>query len=676
MLKQLSRLERSRKLVIVGFAVLMAVSLVVFFTPNRGSNSVEPTKSEEVLAKVNGDSVTVGEFAMSKEGVQQRFSQFGGQVTLAQMGFTDKRILDGLVQQRIVAQEAERLGLAASNGEVADEIRQQFADPAGKVDIARYKEVVDSRYGGIERFEGAERNRISGEKLRAFVTAGVSVSEDQVREEYKRKETFFDVTYAIISPEKLAEKIAPSDADLRSYYDQNKAKYNITVPQKKIRYLYVDMAKVGEKLPLSDKDLRAEFDKMAPANKVAGVKVQQIVLKVARKDLDSQVEQKTKDLLVKARGTSGESTEQAFAELARGNSEDAATARNGGFLPRPVKKNANKPDALYERAVDMQPGQVTDVPIRYGGAFYILRRGEEVQKTFDEARLELLASLRNRRSYAAAAKLAERAQARFKETKDAQKVAQELAAEANMSPADMVRETPYIKPGDDVPNIGSSQQFEEGIAPLNNVNDVGDRTSIKGGFAIPMLVEKKEPRIPDFEEVKDKVAKAVRAERAEGQLDQKARELASAAGSPADLKAAAEKMGFDAATEADYKLEAPLGKAGTSPELDEAIYALKNGEVMKTPVKVGANWVIVGVTSHVPADLIKFAQQRDQLMRAALSEHQNQVFEDYVTAVRARLEREGKIRIYDDVLAKLQEAEPIAIPRPGMPNFPSAPEPE
>jgi hypothetical protein len=316
------------------------------------------------------------------------------------------------------------------------------------------------------------------------------------------------------------------------------------------------------------------------------------------------------------------------------------------------------------------------VPIRYGSAFYILRRGDEVQKTFEDARIELLASLRNRRSYAAAAKIAERAQARFKETKDAQKVAQELAAEANMGPADMVRETPYIKPGDDIPNIGSSQQFEEGIAPLNNVNDVGDRTSIKGGFAIPMLVEKKDPRIPDFEEVKDKVAQAVRAERAEAQMDQKARELAAAAGSPADLKAAAEKMGFDVATQADYKLEETLGKAGTSPELAEAIYALKTGEVVKTPVKVGSNWVIVGVTNQVPADLVKFASQRGQLMRTALSEHQNQVFEDYVTAVRARLEREGKIKIYDDVLAKLQEAEPVAIPRPGMPNLPVPGEPE
>src|SRR5688500_2974931 len=123
MLKQLSRLERSRKLVIVGFAILMAVSLVVFFTPNRGANAVEPTKSEELLAKVNGDRITVADFALQKASFEQRFSQFGTQMNLARMGFTDQRILDGLVQQRIIAQEAERLGLAASDSEVAEDIR-------------------------------------------------------------------------------------------------------------------------------------------------------------------------------------------------------------------------------------------------------------------------------------------------------------------------------------------------------------------------------------------------------------------------------------------------------------------------------------------------------------------------------------------------------------------------
>ena len=191
-----------------------------------------------------------------------------------------------------------------------------------------------------------------------------------------------------------------------------------------------------------------------------------------------------------------------------------------------MKKNPIKPDGLYERAVDMQPGEVSDIPIKYGGNWYILRRDESVPKTFEEAKPELLASLRNSRSYGVAAKLAERAQARLKETKDPQQVAKELAAEANMQPGEMVKETDYIRPGDDVPDIGSNQQFEQAIAVLNNPNDVGERTGVKGGFAIPMFVDKKDPRIPEFDEVKDKVAQSLKQERAKSQLEQKARELA------------------------------------------------------------------------------------------------------------------------------------------------------
>ena len=203
------------------------------------------------------------------------------------------------------------------------------------------------------------------------------------------------------------------------------------------------------------------------------------------------------------------------------------------------------------------------------------------------------------RSYGVAAKLAERAQTRLKETKDPQLVAKELAAEANMQPAEMVKETDYIRPGDDVPDIGSNQQFEQAIAVLNNPNDVGERTGVKGGFAIPMFVDKKDPRIPEFDEVKDKVAQSLKQERAKSQLEQKARELAGSIKAPGDIKAAGEKAGFEVANELDFKLGATLGKAGTSPSLDEAIYALKEGDVTKTPVKVGDSWIIIGATQRV-----------------------------------------------------------------------------
>ncbi|MCA1558639.1 MAG: peptidyl-prolyl cis-trans isomerase, partial [Acidobacteria bacterium] len=216
----------------------------------------------------------------------------------------------------------------------------------------------------------------------------------------------------------------------------------------------------------------------------------------------------------------------------------------------------------------------------------------------------------------------------------------------------------------------SSQQFEQGIAPLENPNDVGERTPIKGGFAIPMLLEKKEPRIPDFDEVRDKITQRYKEEKARERLEQTARELANNTGAASDLKAVAEKLGLEGKDQADYKLGDPLGEAGAAPAIDDALFALPAGQVHKSPIKVGENWVVVGLTKRTEPDMLtKFAQQRDQLMQEALRERRNQVFDDYINAVQARMQSEGRIKIYEDVLARIADSAEAAAPaqRPRLP---------
>ncbi len=662
MLKQLSRLKHTSRIIVLGFVLLMGVSLIFFYAP-RNTNRAEPSRSTALVAKVGGDEITVAEVTRLKDNYLQ---MFGGRASITQLGGY-KRFVDGMVRNRVVAQEAARLGLSASDAEVAEKIRKQFADPSGVVDFERYKQSVTARYGDMEAFEKTVRDEIAQDKLRAFVTAAVNVSDSEVQEDFKRTNASFDITYAVISEAKLAKKIQPSDDELKAYYEQHKNDFKINEPQKKIRYVYIDQAKSGEKLQISDKDLHDEFDKLAPENKQAGVKVQQILLKVARKDLDAQVEQKAKALIEKARAASPDTSEKVFADLARGNSEDPATAKSGGYLARPYRKNPNKVDGLYDRTVDMQPGDVSDIPIRYAGNWYILRRGESVPKTFEEAKPDLLASLRNRRGYVAAAKIAERAQTLLKEIKDPQKVAQQLSAEANMQPGEMVRETGFIKPGDDVKDIGSSQQFEASVAALNNPNDVGDRTGVKGGFAVPMLVEKREPRIPEFDEIKTNVAEVVKQQRAKEQLEQKAKELAASVNGAGDLKAAAEKAGFEAVSADGHKLGSALGDAGISPALDDAVYALKNGEVTKSPIRIGDSFVVLGITNRKDADLAEFAKQKDTLRQSMLSGKQSQIYEDYISAVQQRMKQDGKIKIYTDVLTSLEESEPEIAPQQQFP---------
>src|SRR5260370_24038946 len=192
------------------------------------------------------------------------------------MGYTDERILTGLILKKLTVQEAERLGVGASEAAVKERIAKTFSDAngkltlvdaSGKLDMSKYTE----RVGDGPNFKRGVAEDIAREKLEAFVAASVRISEDEVREDYKRKNTTFDLTYVTVSQSKLAEKIQPSDAELKDYYEKHKTDYNILVPQKKIRYVFIDQDKSGQKVQISDKELHDEIDTLKPEYKHVGV---------------------------------------------------------------------------------------------------------------------------------------------------------------------------------------------------------------------------------------------------------------------------------------------------------------------------------------------------------------------------------------------------------------------
>jgi len=458
MLKFFSRMERTRNFVLLLFAILMVVSLIVFYAPTRDTVQSTLVQSEETAAEIGGEEVTVGELVRQKEAS----SRFTGASQPA------KTLLDQTIRLRIARIEAAQLGLRATDMEVAGKIREEFKTEDGKpFDQKRYEQNAIQNAGSVSALEEEVRDSLSAQKLQTFLTSGVSVSEEEVLEDYKRSNTKFEVSYVPISVADLAQTFKPTDEELKKYFEENKKNYYISTPQKKIRYLFLNTAKIGERLNIPEADLKAEYDKLPADKRIAGVQGQEIVLRVPKPEFDAEIAAKANQVVERLKKDGGAVSEEAFAEVASGQSENPNTARAGGKIPGLIKQNPTNPEDPYQRLLTMQPGNITE-PISYQGRYFILRRGEDVPKSFEDAKKELEVSLRNRRAYAVAAEIAQKAAARLKEVKDVQQVAQEFAPQANMSASEMIKETGYIKPGDKVEDIGTSPQFEQGIAALEN----------------------------------------------------------------------------------------------------------------------------------------------------------------------------------------------------------------
>ena len=643
-------MEKTRNFVILGFAVIMVASLVFFYAPAQSNLALDLGRSTEAAASVSGEDITVGELFRQKESYS-RFSQG--------RPYPAKMLLNGMISSRISRVEAERLGLTASDAEVAAAIREQFKPVDGKpFDQKLYEQNVSEQAGSVSTFEEGVRDDLSARKLQAFISSGVSVSEEEVLKDYQRKNSKFDLSYVAVNPAELAKNITPSDQELQDYFAKNKETYRINVPQKKIRYVFVSTAKIGEKLSIPEADLRAEYDKLPADKKIAGVLGQEIVLRVAKPEFDGQVLEKATQIVERLEKDNPIVSEEAFAELAKGQSENAASAAKGGALPGPIRENLNNPTDPYQRLIKMQPGEVTE-PISYQNRYFILRRGNDVPKSFEDATKELEVSLRNRRAYGVAAELAQKVTESLKQSKDVQKTAAEFAAQANMNVGEMVRETAYVKPGDNIENVGTSPQFEEGIVGLENQNDVGEKIPVQNGFAIPLLVDKKEPRDVDFEEVRAQLVEVVKIEKARNQVEEIAKQIAAGSTTASTLAGIAQSKNLKAADSKAFILGSPLGEgpsATTNEVLEDAIYALKEGEVTKTPIQIGDNWYVVGVNKREEANMDEFAKERGGLMEQMLQRRRGEVFSEYLSATRQKMEAAGDIKIFNEAVAKLDDA--------------------
>lgn len=659
MLKFFKRMERTRNIILVVFAVLLVASLILFGALQPASRE-NLLLSNEVVATVGSQSVTLGELATQLENLKQR-----------QQNLPPSILLDGLIRQKMVKEQAHRLGLTASDAEVANTIREIFKPEDGKpFDQARYEQYALRQAGSVTAYEESVRDQLSAEKVRAFITEGVRVSEAEVLDDFRRKNTKFDLEYVAVSTGAIAEKIKPTDEEIKKYFDEHKQDYYISLPQKKIKYIYLETSKVGQKLNLSDEVLKAEYDKLPPQRRLKGINVQEIVLRVAKPDFDASQLEKANQIVKNLRKDGTTVSEEAFAEVASGQSEKPSTARAGGRVPGLVRENPSNPDDPYQRVLTMKEGEITD-PIKFGSDYYIIRRGKAVPKSFEDMKKELEVSLRNRKAYAANSELAQKVDDALKKSKDVEKVAAEFSDQANMPVSDMVRETGYIKPGDTVAGFGVSQDFEQGIAPLEEKGQVGEKIPVPGGFAIPMLVDKKEPRDATLDEVRQKVIDAYKVDTARKRVEQVAKDISKSAGDAAGLSAAASSQGLQAGESKDFILGSPLGEgptATTSQALEDAVYSTKVGGVTNA-IQVGDNWYVVGVKGRQEASTEEFNAQRDGLVAQMLVQEKGRVFADYLASVRQKLEKNGELVIYKDVLAKL-EAEQQQQQTPPSPQFP------
>ncbi len=288
---------------------------------------------------------------------------------------------------------------------------------------------------------------------------------------------------------------------------------------------------------------------------------------------------------------------------------------------------------------------------------------EQRDVPFEQMRATLRATVSNNKAFQKASQLADLAYEKATEFNDLRKAAEVIAKELKVSADTLVKSTPYFKNGDPLPDLGkgagyaSNPAFEEAVATLKK-GDIGDKVSIPGGQAVPRLLDQLDNgQQLTFEQARNQVDDKLRREKEPTLALSRAQEILSKSKTPADLEKLAKAEGLEVKTDTNFNNYTFPGSTSTFTTITfqarTMAYILKEGEVARSPLKVGTSYLIFGVTKRVEADLSKLATDKNSIRGSIISERQGEAADAFLKSLRQAYEKSGKLKIYQDRIDKI-----------------------
>jgi peptidyl-prolyl cis-trans isomerase D len=501
--------KSSRSLVIyVLFGIVIAVFIINFGPQSRGGSCEQTMGNDHYAARVAGDTISTNDFRYG-------FMLMGGgqfPAKLARQERFKEMVMDRLIDRELLAAEADRLGFVVTD----DEIEEQIADARviglgfsrveprfkkdGKFNYDSFKAFLQFGLGITPKnFVEQQKREVLAARVRDLMRAGVTVSPEEVKSEFLRKNRQINLEYmrftgqryqATVAPTEteIAEYAAKNDAKLREAYEQKKMIYEKAPPQRRLRQILVKVA--ADAKPADDKAAQAKAEALAA--------------KLAK---ESSKPAKGKDALT-------------FAELAAKSSDDTATKARGGDLGWRPRGAINLSGANEDKVWAAKPGTVVG-PLK-GNDGYVITKVEGAREgdlSFDKVKLELAEEkLREDQANAKAKAEAEATAAKAKQTpttalKTMFPAASEGddAAAAETSPTPRVEETGLFalratREGAIIEGIGVSNPIAKAAFALTPAAPAAGPFELNGSFIVVRLKERKDPDMAELDKHRAELA--------------------------------------------------------------------------------------------------------------------------------------------------------------------------
>ena len=457
-------------LILGGLSFVFAIN----FGPGSGSCSPGP---ETYAARVDGEIIRQQDFAvMYRQRVEQMRRLYGGSglelsdEMLQKMGLR-RQVLDGMIDQKILSNEARSRGIAVSDAELSEFLVKNFG--LEKITGEEWESYVNNVYRmAAWQFEEDVREQMMGQKLVAVLESNVEIASNELRAEYDKEFDRAMVNYVRfdLSAETVAE---PTSDEVEAWLTGN--------------------------AEAAQKAYEADIKSYQIGKQVEAV---QILKRVAPDADQATVDKASEELAaIKARIDAGED----FATLAAELSEDANQGKLGTFARGTLARS------IEDAAFALNAGDVSKEPVKSRQGLHLLKVlsvKEPTTKAFEDVKTDVAgkALLESRRDSAAKAS----AEAFLSKAKAGEGLVAltQTAAEREANPQEGMLErktTPWLlKSSTNLSGIGSSEELHASVFGLSEeASLLASPIRVGNAYFVAEYLTREEPTDDGFEERKD-----------------------------------------------------------------------------------------------------------------------------------------------------------------------------
>jgi peptidyl-prolyl cis-trans isomerase D len=621
---------------------VVAAFIISIFAVWGGAGRLGESRDPNTIATVGKTKISTDTYVSNLrqriESLQRQFKELNA--SFIQQLNLPQQVLEQLIQQEMLIQIAEDMKLDASDDELREKIKGYpvFQKEGQFVGFEEYKKILEWNRISLADFEDSLKKEILMEKVIKILTAGVSFTQSELWDNYKKTNESVRMEFVPIEISTIETEEEFSAEEKQAFFQKNKDSYKI--PEKReADYVFFNIEDFKKDVELSVSEIEEYYNNNEPQfTEPEKVRVSRIYIPYEGKERELVL---TEIQNLQDRINAGED----FGALAQIHSKDAKAGESGDWGL--FEWRSLSPDE-QEAIADLEVGEMSR-PLELDAGATLLKVTEKeaaVQKPLDEVRDQITNILSDQKARELIEQRVAGLEQNARKEKSLDVAAQKLSYKIKTTGP-----------------TANGESFAEEIDPSGSIstalfgleeNEISTPIYTYKGTGLAQLRTITPPRAAELDEVEDKVIEDLTAERkkevAQGKMMSIKDELATAG-----LESLAEKYSLEYKTAEEHKRGGYLSVIGENTEVDEKAFSLPLNEA-SDPIEYANGYVLIRILDRKEVTEKELQDNYETERESFLEAKKNKFFISSMAKLREEIGVEIRydlfLKINSDILAR------------------------